>query len=35
MHIVADKTIDEQILRVLNGKETLQNALFDAVRAKI
>ena len=35
MHIIADKTIDEQILKVLNGKETLQNALFKAVRAKI
>jgi len=35
LHIIADKTIDEQILRVLNGKETLQNALFSAVRAKI
>jgi SNF2 family DNA or RNA helicase len=35
MHIIADKTIDEQVLRVLNGKETLQNALFKAVRANI
>ena len=35
MHIIADKTIDEQILRVLSGKETLQNALFKAVRANI
>jgi len=35
MHIIADKTIDEQILKVLSGKETLQNALFSAVRAKI
>jgi SNF2 family DNA or RNA helicase len=35
IHIIADKTIDEQILKVLSGKETLQNALFKAVRAKI
>jgi len=35
MHITADKTIDEQILKVLSGKETLQNALFKAVRAKV
>ena len=33
IHIIADKTIDEQILKVLNGKK-LQNALFKAVRAK-
>lgn len=32
MHIITDGTIDEQILRVLNGKETLQNALFKAVK---
>jgi len=35
IHIIADKTIDEQVLKVLNGKESLQNALFKAVRAKI
>ena len=35
MHIIADGTIDEQILRVLNGKETLQNALFKAVKVSM
>lgn len=35
MHIIADQTIDEEILNVLNGKETLQNALFKAVKADV
>ena len=34
IHIVADKTIDEQILNVLEGKDTIQNALFQAVKVK-
>lgn len=32
MHIIADKTIDERILTVLNGKEKLQDALFKEVK---
>lgn len=35
LHIVTDGTIDEQILKVLNGKETLQNALFKAVKVSM
>jgi SNF2 family DNA or RNA helicase len=35
IHIIADQTVDEMILKVLNGKETVQNALFEAVKADI
>ena len=34
-HIVASGTVDEQILKVLQGKESMQNALIDAVKANI
>lgn len=35
IHIIADQTVDEMILKVINGKETVQNALFEAVKADI
>ena len=35
IHLVADKTIDEHALRVLEGKTDTQNALLDAVKAEI
>jgi len=34
-HIVAEDTLDEQVLRVLGGKAEGQNALMDAVKARI
>ena len=34
-HIVAADTVDETILKVLEGKETMQNALFEAVKVKL
>ena len=34
-HIIADGTVDEQILKVLEGKESMQNALFEAVKVKL
>ena len=34
-HIVAADTVDETILKVLEGKESMQNALFEAVKADI
>ena len=34
-HIIADGTVDEQILIVLEGKESMQNALFEAVKVKL
>lgn len=35
MHIVAKDTIDELVLKVLKGKDTLQNALLQAVKAEV
>lgn len=35
IHIVADRTIDEGMLKVLEGKSTLQDTLLEAVKAKI
>lgn len=32
-HLVASKTIDEQVIRVLDGKITAQDALMDALKA--
>lgn len=34
-HIVADKTIDEDVSRALRNKDTTQQALIDAVKANI
>lgn len=34
-HIVSDGTIDEQILKALQKKDSTQSALIDAVKAKI
>ncbi len=34
-HLVAENTIDEKVLRILQGKEQKQNALLDAVKAQI
>ncbi len=33
IHIVAEDTIDEKVLKVLDGKATIQDALIDAVKA--
>ena len=30
-HIIAENTIDEKIMNVLKGKDTLQNALLQAL----
>ena len=35
MHLVADKTIDKYALEVLEGKTNVQDALIDAVKAKV
>ncbi|HEK9247901.1 TPA: DEAD/DEAH box helicase, partial [Streptococcus equi subsp. equi] len=34
-HIVAENTVDEKVLRILQGKEKNQNALLEAVRAQL
>ena len=34
-HIVAADTVDETILKVLEGKESMQNALFEAVKVNV
>ena len=34
-HIVTEGTIDERILKALDGKQKTQDALLDAVRAEI
>lgn len=34
-HIIAENTIDEQILRALQGKDKTQSALIDAVKANL
>jgi SNF2 family DNA or RNA helicase len=34
-HIVAEDTLDEQVLKVLSGKEAGQDALMEAVKARI
>ncbi|HFZ6496431.1 TPA: SNF2-related protein [Streptococcus agalactiae] len=34
-HIVAENTVDEKVLRILQGKEKNQNALFEAVKAQL
>ena len=35
IHIVADKTMDSYALKVLEGKTNIQDALIDAVKAKV
>ncbi|MGZ7317613.1 ATP-dependent helicase, partial [Streptococcus pyogenes] len=34
-HIVAENTVDEKVLRILQGKEKNQNALLEAVKAQL
>lgn len=34
-HLVAENTVDERVLRILQGKEAKQNALLEAVKAQI
>ncbi|HEM3626034.1 TPA: DEAD/DEAH box helicase family protein [Streptococcus suis] len=34
-HLVAEGTVDEKVLRILQGKEQKQNALLEAVKAQI
>lgn len=34
-HLVAEGTVDEKVLRILQGKEKKQNALIEAVKAQI
>ena len=34
-HLVAEGTMDEQVMRVLSGKERRQDALIEAVKARI
>lgn len=34
-HLVAENTVDEKVLRILQGKEQRQNALLEAVKAQI
>lgn len=34
-HLVAEGTVDEKVLRILQGKEKKQNALLEAVKAQI
>ena len=34
-HIIAEKTVDEQIMAALNRKDKTQSALIDAVRVNL
>ena len=34
-HIVADGTMDEQVMRILERKDQRQNALIEAVKARL
>ena len=35
MHIISRSTIDERILKALQGKERVQDSLIDAVKAEL
>jgi SNF2 family DNA or RNA helicase len=35
IHIVSDQTVDERILKALQAKDRMQEALIDAVKAEV
>ena len=34
-HLVCSNTLDERVVQVLRGKESLQNALMEAIKAEV